>query len=198
MPINPLPPSDTHITTMKLICPFTDLQEETEQALAEYPTQYVDVSGSVEDYFWLYYRLWKEGEPFMVVEHDHRPWPGALKELWDCPEEFCAFEVPMSTYANGQIMYAIGPLKYSANIIERFPNLWENSKPNDRYWTNAAEWGYTRLGRPHIHTPPCDHFNPERMSMDWNSYVTYRKVHGPVQPRTGRKPSATKEMPQGT
>lgn len=34
---------------------------------------------------------WGSGEPFIIVEQDVVPWPGADVELADCPEPWCAF-----------------------------------------------------------------------------------------------------------
>lgn len=34
---------------------------------------------------------WNEREPFIVVEHDIVPWPGAVESLADCSEPWCAF-----------------------------------------------------------------------------------------------------------
>lgn len=35
-------------------------------------------------------KWWLEGEPFIVVEHDVVPWPGAIEALIECPEPWCA------------------------------------------------------------------------------------------------------------
>jgi hypothetical protein len=34
---------------------------------------------------------WDEGKTFINVEHDTAFWPGALEEIWDCPEPLCIF-----------------------------------------------------------------------------------------------------------
>jgi hypothetical protein len=36
---------------------------------------------------------WAIGEPFIIVEHDVVPWPGAIEMLAECPEPWCAIEV---------------------------------------------------------------------------------------------------------
>lgn len=37
-------------------------------------------------------RLWSEGQPFVLVEHDILPWPGAVQQLWECDRPWCAFQ----------------------------------------------------------------------------------------------------------
>jgi hypothetical protein len=34
---------------------------------------------------------WEQGDPFIVVEHDVIPWPGALGQLASCPHPWCAY-----------------------------------------------------------------------------------------------------------
>lgn len=33
----------------------------------------------------------KETGPFIIVEHDCFPWPGAIQEILGCPEPYCSF-----------------------------------------------------------------------------------------------------------
>lgn len=42
-------------------------------------------------YHQLIQELWAKQEPFILVEHDIIPWPGAVQQLWTCPEGWCAF-----------------------------------------------------------------------------------------------------------
>ena len=36
-------------------------------------------------------KWWEAGGPFVVVEHDVVPWPGAVDQLIACPEPWCAY-----------------------------------------------------------------------------------------------------------
>lgn len=42
-------------------------------------------------------RAWDAGEPFINVEHDIVPWPGALEALWRCPDQppWCGYRYPL-------------------------------------------------------------------------------------------------------
>lgn len=35
--------------------------------------------------------LWDKGHPFVIVEHDCFPYPGAIQDILQCPEPICAF-----------------------------------------------------------------------------------------------------------
>lgn len=61
-------------------------------AQAYYPTALpASVGGDVLGYGTLFAALWNIGEPFVIVEHDVVPWPGAVEELHACAEPWCAF-----------------------------------------------------------------------------------------------------------
>jgi hypothetical protein len=39
----------------------------------------------------LFRKLWEEGEPFIIVEHDIVPYPGALERMWESSAPWCGF-----------------------------------------------------------------------------------------------------------
>lgn len=111
-----------------------------------------------------YWRLlsdqWRKGGKFLVVEHDILPWPGALRELWDCPEPWCS----MPYYLQSGIGYAFGCTKFDP---ARMPEMAEALTVVDRYWYNldTSLISYVRdtFGvKVHHHPgPPVIHVNQE-------------------------------------
>lgn len=84
---------------LKVVCPYTNLLQFATEfflRLEEPDTRFVDVSHSDMAYFDLFEKLWSEKETFIIVEHDVVIWPGALHEMYDCPELFCAYQAPTS------------------------------------------------------------------------------------------------------
>ncbi len=39
--------------------------------------------------------VWDRGHVFIIVEHDCLPWPGAIAELWACPQVWCGFNTSL-------------------------------------------------------------------------------------------------------
>ena len=166
---------------MKIIVPYTDLNEWTELLTkTEHPeTQFIDVSGSLEDYYHLMVKTWREQETFILMEHDALCWPGALQQLWDCPEPFCMFQTPMTWYL-GEWQLHNGPAKFHKSLMERFPTHMD--EVNSRDWHNVYYWLYEQLQHPkgivvHIHTPPVIHLNANRFTNEWNGRYTGTPTH---------------------
>lgn len=44
------------------------------------------------DYALLIARLWDEGDPFLIVEHDVILWRGAAEQVWECEHPFCGYD----------------------------------------------------------------------------------------------------------
>jgi hypothetical protein len=59
-------------------------------------------------------------EPFIVVEHDIVVRPETLRELRDCPEDWCAMPYP---YLNEKEAWGMGCVKFSDRLICRSPHL---------------------------------------------------------------------------
>ena len=51
----------------------------------------VDLRGGGTNYARFFEWLWEGGGPYIIVEHDVVPWPGAVKQLRQCHEPWCAF-----------------------------------------------------------------------------------------------------------
>ena len=103
--------------------------------------------------------LWEWKRPFINLEADVAPWPGALTELWQCPESWCALPLIVHGCTNDT---NLGCVKFSAKFIERHPDLWASYPRNDIYdWRSLDAWMYGRLTpmRHHRHWPPALHMN---------------------------------------
>jgi hypothetical protein len=84
---------------MKLIVPYAnDISDPAVHACVRLSlTRYRDYTEWVRlnepnSYALLWQRLWDEGEPFIVIEHDVIAWPGAIEHVWTCERPFCGFE----------------------------------------------------------------------------------------------------------
>jgi hypothetical protein len=107
--------------------------------------------------------LWEWKRPFINLEADVAPWPGALTELWQCPETWCALPLIVHGAVNEK---NLGCVKFSAKFIERHPDLWATYPRNDIFdWRSLDSWLYGQLEpmRPHRHGPPALHLNPEHI-----------------------------------
>ena len=65
----------------------------------------------------LFRRLWAEAEPFVIVEHDILPWPGAIDGLLACREEWCGHQY----YVHGQLRSYLGCVKFDPVKIGPIP-----------------------------------------------------------------------------
>lgn len=101
-------------------------------------------------------RLWEEGEPFILVEHDILPWPGAVQQLWTCERPWCGFEY----FIFGEMRVQLGCVKFEPARLGPVP------LPDDEVmaWP-GMDWAIiaalARRGESgHLHTPPVTHLNP--------------------------------------
>lgn len=90
---------------------------------------------------------WERGEPFIVVEHDICPWPGAIGALIDCSHSWCGFPtVRWETPAVGMACVKITP---------------EGEPPQPSDWQQVDGHTIARLSElyaeQHMHSPPVAH-----------------------------------------
>jgi len=102
----------------------------------------------------LFRSLWKDNKPFILVEHDIVPWPGALRELWKCQEPWCGFPY----YIYGELRSYLGCTKFSPAVLGECP------LPDDlEDWHTMDKTIEKRLmtrGQPgHLHSPAVTHLN---------------------------------------
>lgn len=152
---------------MNIVCPYTNLQRATEFALrVEEPnTRFCYTGAKDTDYYDLVKELWAARATVIIVEHDIVPWPGALKEMWDCPFQFCAFQAPSGPRSKG-----LGCLKYGKELMESFPDHINNIEFDRRSWRildGGLTWNLLNHGvSPHYHSPMVGHHNPDRFNFE--------------------------------
>ena len=116
--------------------------------------RYVDVSGNNFAYDSLFRELWSEGKPFIIVEHDIFPWPGALEQLWKCECIWGAF----SYYVFGQLRVQLGCTKFNPAALGRLP-----LPDQPTHWSRLDWVVITNLSKRwesgHLHNPPVAHLN---------------------------------------
>jgi len=114
---------------VRVFVPFTKIHPAVRYHLDSFPSfngltaGWTSVRMTAEDsYPDFLVRRWEEGLPFLNLEHDVLPWPGALVEIWNCVEEWCTFAYGFNEkFGNGSYM---GCVKFSRNLILRTPGLW--------------------------------------------------------------------------
>jgi hypothetical protein len=95
-------PDDLALTALRVALEMDGIAATFVQTLAE------------DAYFNLWKELWDKGERFVLIEGDILPWPGAIQQVWDCPENWCGF--PM--YIHGFIQHSLGACpKFSAELL---------------------------------------------------------------------------------
>jgi hypothetical protein len=77
---------------MNVFVPFTEIQPETKECLAPYDYTPVEMVND-DDYLHYFQQRWNEKESFINCEHDTIFERGAIEELENCSEEWCAFGV---------------------------------------------------------------------------------------------------------
>ncbi len=123
-----------------VVVPFTQgrLKPQTQAAVKEsgLHSQFYRLADSDSAYHNLIESAWDEGKTFITVEQDIVPHEGALRELLDCPEPWCAFEYeypPFGLYAG------MGCAKFSSTLIAKFPDAmtetgkWDDDTPGARH-----------------------------------------------------------------
>lgn len=104
------------------------------------------------DAYWrLLSGMWALGEEFFVVEHDVAVWMGAIRQLKECPEDWCT----LPTLCHGRmITTTFGCIKFGQRLIERRPGFWDDIPTTwfhlDANFTDKMGWPFIK---PHAHFP---------------------------------------------
>jgi hypothetical protein len=114
------------------------------------------------DYAKMMKRLWLAAEPFVLVEHDVVPWPGAIRALEDCPEPCCSYPYPLGE--QGEVWQALGCIKFGR---EPLSNTGVAERLDGVLWHNVDSVILPTLGRngkshPHRHEPPVAHVRSKK------------------------------------
>lgn len=114
-----------------------------------------------EAYSRLMRQIWAAGETTVIIEQDVLPWPGAIRELLECP---CCWGSNSYLYQGGiGISHMLGCAKLSAELIRRLPGLWDSPVDwslIDQHLFRAAQAVHLE---PHLHRPPVLHINPREL-----------------------------------
>lgn len=140
---------------MNVFVPYTQLERITRCALGGTGFKAIKMSDD-EAYVRYFEERWAEGETFINVEHDVVPWPGAIEELWKCPEPWCAHGyMPYDDLTSDSYSVFLGCAKISGKLIQALPNCWKE-KPT-RHWNNCdgqlTQYARARGFNVHQHHP---------------------------------------------
>lgn len=102
----------------------------------------------------LFRNLWAQGEPFILVEHDILPWPGALVDLWKCECAWGAFQY----FIFGELRSQLGCVKFDPTRLGACPLSDELVHWSRLDWSVIT--GLVNRGQTgHLHGPPVTHLN---------------------------------------
>ena len=117
--------------------------------------------GDDEAYWRLLRDRWRDGGKFLLVEHDILPWPGALRELWDCPHRWCS----LPYYLQSGVGYAFGCTKFEPAHLPDIGDVVEALETRHWYSLDTKVIGTLRdrygVTAHHHPGPPVIHVNPE-------------------------------------
>jgi hypothetical protein len=120
--------------------------------------RYERLNGTIEEeyaYDRLFRRLWAEGQPFILVEHDVLPWPGAVQALWACERPWCGFQYLIM----GEMRVQLGCVKFDPARLGACP-----LPDGELVSWNGMDWRIIRAlaerdASGHLHEPPVSHLN---------------------------------------
>ena len=151
---------------LPVFVPHTRLNPATRVFLAQaqatgHDIRLVDVSDDPHAYLKHMRDRWAEGAPFINIEHDIVPWPGALESLECCPQMWCAFGY--DTLARDFLQPPLGLARFSAEFIYSLPDLWLDDLPwqalDEHLYRYAQREGYLA----HQHRPSVLNANPDSL-----------------------------------
>lgn len=107
----------------------------------------------------LFRKLWAEGQPFILVEHDILPWPGALLQMWECDRPWCACPY----YIFGEFRTQLGCTKFDPVKLGKCP------LPDEPVHWSRLDWavitGLLNRDSGHLHLPAVTHLNAAHQRM---------------------------------
>lgn len=115
----------------------------------------------------LFRQLWNRGAPFIIVEQDILPWPGALAQLWQCNEPWCGFPY----FVFGELRSYLGCTKFDPAKLGECPlsgDLREWMLIDKVIEKNLL----TKEFGGHLHSPAVTHLNVNHSRLTRNSQVS--------------------------
>jgi len=87
--------------------------------------EFRDTSADTEAYFRLLAELWRDGEAFMLVDHDIVPPPDAVQRFAACAEDVCCH--PFLILGMWSAAEELGCTRFSRVLVRKYPNLVDES-----------------------------------------------------------------------
>lgn len=107
---------------MKVIAPFTSAAHPLAVRSLPAWVERVDVSREVGSYWQLLDRLWREGETFLVVEHDIEITPEVVEDAKACAERWCVWPyVGPGGKPTDVLEASLGCTRFSAQLLAEHP-----------------------------------------------------------------------------
>ena len=137
--------------------PYTYIHGPTWDALEScgWPWVPVHLARLHEDaYLWFFEERWRQGDAFMVCEHDVIPGRDQLAQLEDCPAGWCAF----NEYDGGPPTLSLA--RFRPAFIGRWPDIWADLRAAHRIsvfqplWSKLDSWLTDSCGQPCLHESP--------------------------------------------
>lgn len=158
---------------MKIVVPFTNLRDETVEALhrhaAGHDVHYVHVGDRDEQMWEMWRDLWAAGEDVVVVEHDIVIHERVLPEFEACPEQWCTFGYPYA-FGNANPYHGTGCVRFRSELIAAVPDLWDRVAVREgphhpyKHWCSLDGFSQLELWplgySNHRHEPPVGHVDP--------------------------------------
>jgi hypothetical protein len=150
---------------VRIIVPYARIEPETSRALAQFaPTaELVGPLDTGTGYHMVLREAWRQGESFLVIEHDVAIHNGVVPQLEACPEPWCLFP-----YSGGHEMLVggLGCTRFSGELTRRFPDL-VDSLPSNEWWQLDSLIDGALIERGvamHVHEPAVAHYHKWRSS----------------------------------
>jgi hypothetical protein len=105
---------------MRLVIPYTQLEDGVLDALGDHIADLRDVSGSITAYWELLAELWADGQDWAIVEQDIIINPDTLTSFEECPEEWCVSPYP---YLSGPAHPGLGCARFRQSLMARLPDV---------------------------------------------------------------------------
>lgn len=102
----------------------------------------------------LFRELWRKGDPFILVEQDVIPWPGAVQQLWTSDEPWCGFPY----YIFGELRSYLGCTKFEPERLGECP-LPEDLVPWQLLDKKIEQTLMKRGYRGYVYSPAVSHLH---------------------------------------
>lgn len=114
------------------------------QEVAADDFHWIDTTGD-GNYWDALRRLWEDMRTVIVLEGDKFPAPGALQELWDCPNEWCSYPIPTREGGDPAAYPSLGCTKFDRTLMLSDPDLLRHVGELD-LGLGVREWSRLDMG----------------------------------------------------